>query len=390
MKKNSDFNKIVLDNIPVSVITIDKKGYITSVNKYFEKYSRIKDFHNHNIFKDKFFLEDHLADDYRKMLVDGNVVRRDNFYEKDSDGVGKDKYFRIIAVPFRDETGEIVGAVSLASDNTNAVVAKNKLLELNAVLEDKVKERTENLDRANKDLNKVLELKSIFMADVSHEFRTSLTIIQCSLELLNKSCEVEKEESELFQNITTEIARISTMLSSLSLLTKTDSQNLRLPFKKIDLNKAISLICKELRVVADEKGVKIEHKDESSVVEIMGVKEDIEKLLLNLIRNAISYNKQNGWIKVWTEKVKDGVYLKVEDGGIGISETEFSNIFERFYRVDKSRMRNKADSGLGLAICKHVAEIHGGHISVSSKLGQGSLFTVYLPYNHQKQLTKLN
>ncbi|HAO64614.1 TPA: PAS domain-containing sensor histidine kinase, partial [Candidatus Taylorbacteria bacterium] len=118
--------------------------------------------------------------------------------------------------------------------------------------------------------------------------------------------------------------------------------------------------------------------------EMTGNKEDIEKMLLNLVRNAITYNKSNGWINVWTEESKDGLNLKVQDSGIGIPKDQFSNIFERFSRIDKSRSRNKYDSGLGLSICKYVAESHGGNISVESKIGVGSTFTVYLPLDSRK------
>lgn len=378
------FNKIILDNVPVSVITLDKEGYITSVNKYFKEFSRIKNWRHHNIFSDEFFLKDHLVDDYKELLTKGKIVKRDNFYEKDSQGKGKDRYFRISAVPFRDEAGNIDGAISMASDNTESVVSKNKLVELNNNLEMRVKERTKELDMTNEKLNKTLELKSIFMADVSHEFRTSLTVMQCSLELLCKFCNVRKEDSELFQNVITEIKRMSTTLTNLTLLTKSDSPNLKLYFKKVDLNKLIAAICKELKVVADLKNLKIEHKNSGTPVEIMGSEDDLEKLLLNLIRNAIDYNKDSGWINVWTEETKDGIYLKVEDGGIGIPENELLNIFERFYRVDKARTRNHHDSGLGLSICKRVAEMHGGNISVSSKIGEGSIFSVYLPHGAKK------
>lgn len=379
------FNKIILDNVPVSIITIDKKGYITSANKYFKNFSSsINDYHN-NIFAGSFFIRENLVEDYKKLLTTGGVFRRDNCHEVNSKG--EDKYFRIIAVPFRNKKGEIEGVISLASDNTEAVTFRNKLLELNSGMEKEIKERTKDLDEANKELGKTVELKSIFMADVSHEFRTSLTIMQCSLELLYRSCEAKKENSELFQNVNTEIKRVSTMLTNLALLNETDSPKLKSYFQKLNLNKLISSICNELKVVADDKNVKIEHKNSDSIIEIIGNKQDLEKMLLNLLRNAINYNKDNGWIKVSVKENKDGVYLNVEDSGVGIPKEEFSNIFERFYRVDRARTRNNSESGLGLAICKHVAEMHGGNISVSSKLGQGSVFTVYLPYDPKKVIS---
>ena len=364
------FYKIVSDNIPISIITIDKEGYITSVNKYFRTFSSIKDYHNHNIFTDPFFIKENLVDEYKKLLKFGTPFRRDNCHEVNSDG--EDKYFRIKAAPILGENGEIEGAVSLASDNTEAIVLKNQLIEANSNLEQKVKNRTEELNRA-------IELKSIFMADVSHEFRTSLTIMQCSVELLSKTADIKKEDSDLFGNVLTEIKRVSSMLADLTLLTKSDSADSKLHYKKMDVNQSISSICKELRVVASKKGIVIEFMEDGKPAEIFASKDDIEKLLLNLIRNAIKYNKENGWIKVWSEVVEGNVCIKVEDGGIGIPEKDLPNIFERFYMVDKARTRNGDDTGLGLAICKHIVEVHGGKIKVESKLGQGTTFSVCLP-----------
>ncbi len=375
------FNQIVLDNIPISLITINDGGYITSVNKYFENNSRIKDYHNHNIYKDKFFFEDNLADDYKKMLSgEKKIVRREHFYEKDSQGVGEDRYFKIIAVPYKDKDGHIEGAISMALDNTDAVISKNKLVELNKILEERVEQRTEELHNVNKELNKTLELKSIFMADVSHEFRTALTIMQCSLELIAKSEELKDDNLDLFRNISTEIKRVSGMLTDLALLAKPHSNiTARLRFEKIDLNSLIANVCEKLRVVAAEKNITIEHKYAGKPAKIMGNIEDLEKLLTNLVRNAIKYNKENGWIKVWVAKAEDAFCLNVEDGGFGISELDLPHIFERFYRADKSRNRKEGGSGLGLAICKHIAEEHGGYIGVSSKPKVGTLFVVHLP-----------
>jgi signal transduction histidine kinase len=374
-----NINQIILDNIPVSMITIDKKGYITSANKYFKNFSRIKDYHGHNIFTDEFFIKKNLKNNFKKLLKDGGLFRKDNCHEINIKG--EDKYLRIIAVPFTNEKGKIEGIVSLASDNTEAILLRNKLIELNNNLEEKIEEKTSDLKKANEDLNKNIELKSTFISDVSHEFRTSLTIMQCSLELLCKSGDIKKENSELYNNVIKEIKRVSSMLSSLSSIARNNPLDSKGHFKKINLNSLIPSILKGLEPVAVEKQIKIKYKNTKYPIEIGGNKEDIEKLILNLVRNAIKYNKDNGWIQVSVEKLKKGINLKVKDSGIGISKKEISNIFERFYRVDKSRTRNQHDSGLGLAICKHVVETHNGNIKVFSTLGKGSLFKVYLPFN---------
>ncbi|MFA5942564.1 MAG: PAS domain-containing sensor histidine kinase [Candidatus Paceibacterota bacterium] len=375
-----DLNKIILDNVPVSVITIDKEGNITSANKYFKNFSEGKTHKHTNIFSSEFFVRENLVDDYRRLLSHGTVVRRDDCHEINSKG--EDKYLNIIAVPFKNEKGEIEGAISLASDNTEAAMAKKELVELNGQLEKRVEQRTKELSRANEELSRVLELKSIFTSDVSHEIRTSLTIMRCSLDLLSRTYCTAQENAPLIANITAEIKRSSDMLSDLGLLTKSHGSELKLKREKMNLTSFLASICNQLEVIAHEKKVTITCSGNASPVEILADREGIEKVLLNLIRNAIKYNRDGGWVKAWVEAREEGAYLKVEDNGIGIPEKEIPHIFERFYRVDKARTRNGngEDSGLGLAICKHVAEAHGGMIEVASTLGEGSLFTVFLPY----------
>lgn len=139
-----------MDNAPMSIITIDKSGIITSANKYYRTFSKTKDFFNHSIFKSNFFNRDNLLEDYRKLLADGTFVKRENCWEKNSKG--EDKYLKIIAVPLRDKDGNIEGALSMALDNTETVLYKNELEKLNRELEIRVKERTIELEEANKEL----------------------------------------------------------------------------------------------------------------------------------------------------------------------------------------------------------------------------------------------
>jgi signal transduction histidine kinase/DNA-binding response OmpR family regulator len=373
----SELNSKILDNAPISVITVDRQGYITSANKYFDNFSKTRSYRNHNIFDSEFFIREGLVEDYRKLLVHGTVVRRENCYEKNNRG--EDKYLKIIAVPLRDQHGDIEGALSMAIDNTETVLFKNKLEELNGGLEKMIEQRTTELYEANRELAKVLELKSTFMADVSHELRTSLTIIQGNLELMTLRSPILAGNQESYSQVFNEIKRMSSMLADLTSLTTAESSSQKLNYEKIDLNRLIASVCKSLSVMADDKGIRLEHRNGAAVIEMMADGDKLEKLLSNLIRNAIRYNKDNGWINVWAEVAASEISLHVEDGGIGIAEEYLPFIFERFYRVDKARSRNEGGSGLGLAICKWIAEIHGGKIEVRSQEGRGTIFTVRLP-----------
>ncbi len=383
--KLAEINKRIMDNAPVSIITIDKEGFMTSANKFYQTLSKRKEMHHHNIFESKFFIRENLVDDYKKLLSDGTGVTRENCYEKNNKG--EDKYFKIIAVPLMDKKGRIDGALSMAIDNTEAVLFKNKLQELNDELEKKVMERTAQLHETNKELAKVIDLKSMFVADVSHEMRTSLAIIQGNAELMSRGLIEENEQPETYGQVFGEIKRMSTMLADLALLSNSESYRQNLDYENIDVNKMISSVCKSLRVIADEKSIEIRHENSLALVEVMADPEQLEKLLSNLVRNAIRYNKKNGSIRIWAEEDEKEIVLNVQDTGIGIAQEHLQNVFERFYRVDKARTRSEGGSGLGLAICKWIAEIHGGKIEVSSKIDRGTHFSVRLPRNLEKVKT---
>lgn len=382
--KIAEFNKRIMDNIPVSIITIDKAGFMTSANKYYKNLSK-HDFHeNNNIFTGNFFIRENLVKDYKKLLTDGTIVKKDYCYEVNYNG--EEKYLKIIAVPLLDDDGNIEGALSMALDNTESVLYRKKLQLLNSELEKKVADRTMQLNAVNDELARVLELKSMFIADVSHEMRTSLAIMQGNMELMSKGLIEKNEKEDSFAQVFEEIKRVSTMLSDMTLLSESKSSIQNFEFEKCDINQLISAVCKSLKIIANQNNVKIKHRNSGVKIEIIAEKSQLEKLLTNLIRNAIRYNKENGSIEVLAKVTKEDVLLLVKDTGIGIDKDHLQNVFERFYRVDKARSRNEGGSGLGLAICKWVAEIHGGEINVESKIGEGSIFTVRLPINSQIKL----
>lgn len=387
-KLDMELSRKFLDNAPMSVVLIDANGFIKSANKYYKNFSKTGHYLNHNIFESEFFKRENLIDDYKKLFQDGTFVRKDRCFELNNKG--EEKYLNIVAVPLKDKDGNIEGALSMATDNTESVVYRNKLKQANEELETRIQERTRELDKVNEELSEVLKLKSTFMADVSHEMRTSLAIIQCNLELITRQLVVDKvnqdPNEESYQHIFSEIRRMSTMLEDLTLLATTNSSKQMLECGRVDLNEKIMHVCKSLKVLADEKNISIKYDNPFGNLEIHADENKIEKLLINLIKNAIRYNNPDGWIHITVEKEENRIILKVKDGGIGIAQEHLPYIFERFYRADKARSRNEGGSGLGLAICEWVVKSHGGAIFAESKIGSGSLFTVQLPNDCRKNI----
>jgi PAS domain S-box-containing protein len=379
----SEFNQSILDNIPVSIITINKKGEVTSTNKFFFELTGSKEFTGGNIYNNDFFRRENLIKRYRKLFQTGKIFYKPNC--KTSDNKGNVKYLNIIAAPLRNKIGKITGAVSMAIDNTETVLNKKEIENLNKGLEKKIEERTRQLDRTNKKLHKTLDLKSKFIADTSHELRTPLTIIQGNLDLLNK--EYGKDNKEILTSVERmkkEIKLMSEILSDLSLLSSDKTNIMKMGYEKIELSNLISILCKSLKILADKKKIKIKYYRSVKTI-IMGDESNIEKLLINILRNAIKYGKNNGQIKIKIKKLKEKVIISISDNGIGIPKKDLPNIFGRFYRVSKSRSRNEGGTGLGLAIAKWIVEGHKGYIEVESKLNKGSIFHINLPYDYRKK-----
>jgi signal transduction histidine kinase len=274
----------------------------------------------------------------------------------------------------------------MAHDNTETVKAKMKLEELNRTLEKKVRSRTKELDNINKKLSEILVLKSKFISDASHELRTPLTVIQGNLDLAAREAKKNnKPIPETYQYAISEVERMSGILADLTMLTNIDSFNEALNYEKVDLGQLLKTIGQSLKVLADQKKIALIYKKGIKHLPVMGDEAKLEKLFLNIVRNAIKYTEPRGRVKIWLENGDNEGRAIIEDSGIGISGKDLPFIFERFYRVDRARSREEGGTGLGLSIAKWIADAHSGKISVESELGKGTRFIVHLPLDYKKQ-----
>ena len=155
--------------------------------------------------------------------------------------------------------------------------------------------------------------------------------------------------------------------------------------KKVNLKSLVAHVAVRSKALAYKNKISIIAKNIPNIF-IFGDKKYLEKMLFNLVKNSITYNKKNGYTKITVEETKDNfVTINITDNGIGISKKDLPRIFERFYRANKSRS-SYARTGLGLAIVKWIAEIHGGEVFVKSIKNKGSVFSVSLPIEKIKEI----
>ena len=228
------------------------------------------------------------------------------------------------------------------------------------------------------ELKRLEQVRKEFVANVSHELKTPLTAIQASVEtLLDGAINDSSHNRKFLECIQEDGQRLRNLIEDLLQLSRIES-------KEVPLKKENVILAETIRRSVEHFKKAIQQKNLTVEVEIVEEKlpadpEQLQRAVDNLVDNAIKYNKQNGRIHFRARKEGDWVHLKVEDTGIGIPEENLPRIFERFYRVDKTRSRELGGTGLGLSIVKHIAERHGGRVEVTSRLGQGSCFTLWLP-----------
>jgi signal transduction histidine kinase len=188
---------------------------------------------------------------------------------------------------------------------------------------------------------------------------------------------VMEADGKTLKSIHEEVMLLTRLVEDLQDLSLAEAGQLKLDMQKLDLSDLARRAVDAARTRADAKHIQIDASLQRA--EMRGDSSRLVQLVSNLVTNAINYTPEGGRVEVVVARVGDEVVAKVVDTGIGIPQEELLHIFERFYRVDKSRTRSTGGVGLGLTIVKRLAEAHGGRVDVQSEVGKGSVFTVAFP-----------
>ena len=239
------------------------------------------------------------------------------------------------------------------------------------------------LIKENRRLLQEEKAKIDFMAEANHELRTPLAIIKGNVDIILRESrgKAARYADKALRDIDEEVKHLMAILSDLALLISSNSEVRRQALhNKIDFEKLLDPVIRRCRIISAKKNITVRKK--IGKTSMIGDRKYLEKLFLNLIKNAISYGKKGGWVLVEVINKKNEVLIRVSDNGIGIAKEDIPKIFSRFYRVNKTHAVDGKHTGLGLAISQQVVEVHKGVISVQSDgLGKGSIFSVSLPKN---------
>lgn len=223
-----------------------------------------------------------------------------------------------------------------------------------------------------------------FVANVSHELRTPLTTIKSYSETLADMPDVDRELQIRFLDvIASESDRMARIISNLLTLAELDENQtyIKAP-EPIDVRKMLESIVERMSLTAQKKHQSLTYHPINDVPIIAGDHDVLERIIINIVSNALKYTRDGGSIEVYSSKVYNDISIKVVDNGIGIQEDKLPHIFDRFYRVDKARSRDTGGTGLGLAIAKQSLEsVFNGKIKIASEFHKGTEVTITIPVN---------
>ncbi len=328
----------ILLHMTDGIIAFDMQGSIIHINPAAKTLLELRD-------KDNTFEKI-----FKKLDIDINIekiIYLENWTSSEQRKNVGNKYVNILFAPFQDENDRPAGVIALIQDITEHV----------------------KLDNMRKE----------FVADVSHELKTPITSIMGYSDTLLEGDYDEDTRKKFLNVISSEARRMARLVTDLLTLSRYDNKKITQESTSFDLGELVKKCQEKLRFEIEKKGHNVECFVTASVPPVIADKDGIERVVLNILSNAIKYTPDNGIIKVYVGFVYNDAYIKIIDNGIGIPEEDIERIFERFYRVDKARSRELGGTGLGLSIAKEILDKNKGSIDIKSKVGKGTEVVIRIP-----------
>ncbi len=229
------------------------------------------------------------------------------------------------------------------------------------------------------ELKKLEEFRREFIGNLAHELKTPIFNIQGYVSTLIETGLEDKEIAEKYlANTEKNIERMISLVEDLDTISRLESGQMHLELERFDITKLLKEVLDMTEMKAKAKNIKTEFKEDYNETYVIADKNTIKQVATNLIMNSIIYGNENGTTKIGIYDMDENILVEIADDGPGIEEKHLNRLFERFYRVDKSRSRNQGGTGLGLSIVKHIIEAHQQTIHARSKVGKGSTFSFTL------------
>ena len=242
-------------------------------------------------------------------------------------------------------------------------------------VEDWANQTAEQLEKMKKDE----DYRREFIGNVSHELKTPIFNIQGYIQtLIDGGIDDNEVNMKYLKRTSKSVDRMINIVEDLEVISKLETDQEELLIDKFDISRTANEVIEQLEMKANDSNISLKIINEATTSTVLGDRDKIQQVLMNLVSNSIKYGKENGETKIRFFDMADNIMIEVADNGIGIDEDSLPRLFERFYRVDKNRSRDIGGTGLGLAIVKHIIEAHKQTINVRSTKDVGSTFSFIL------------
>ena len=319
-----------------------------------------------------------------------NQSEREGFLGKTQERIltkpdGQKKYVLTVTFPMQTGMGLAIG--TLITDIHDRKQAELELIRFNQVLEERVRARTEELHNANLALEKASRLKDEFLANMSHELRTPLTGVLGLSEALQKGVYGDlSEKQNSIVHIVEEAGRhLLNLINDILDLSKIEAGKMDFQPNLVEVGEVCQSSLRMVKQLATARQQKVSFTIHPDGMVMYADSKRLKEILVNLLGNAVKFTPEHGelGLEVQGDEKADLVRFTVWDNGIGVAEDDLDKMFQPFVQLDSSLDRSYAGTGLGLALAESLAKLHNGHIEVESKLGEGSRFTVVLPWHRE-------
>lgn len=336
-KKQQEEFSIITENMSEGLLVIDKNMQILICNTSAKKLLNASENINGNV------LSVNRSKTFRQSVeksLSGEHIENEMVYD--------DRHYNIISNPVYEET-EIIGAFIVIIDITETVQRE--------------------------------QMRREFTSNVSHELKTPLTSISGFAEMMMNGGVDEATVKDFSKSIYEEAQRLISLVIDIIRISELDEKSNMFVKEDVDLYELSEEIIERLKSQSDKKNIKINILGEKT--QINGVRKILDEIIYNLCDNAVKYNNNGGTVDIIVSNTDDEAIIAVRDNGIGIPENAQNRVFERFYRVDKSRSKEKGGTGLGLSIVKHGAVFHNAKITLESQVNKGTSITLKFPKNNK-------
>lgn len=402
LREQKAYFKNILDDSFDMIMVTDRRGIITEFNKGGENMLGYSQKEMIGKTASDFYLNPSERDDILSKLQKDKFLANHETVLKKKDGNPIDISLTISRI--LDKDGRIIGTIGISKDITERKFSEKRLKELNENLENKVIERTRQLEDTNKELSKANELKSKFIANMSHELRTPLNAIIGYSDILIESPQLSEKHKKYINNILISGRHLLQLINNILDISKIEAGMFSLEYSVFSVNEAIEEVKLVLKSLADKKNIAIVAEfDCGNDYRLYSDRIKFKQIIYNLLSNAIKFSFENTEIKLICKNIpsslsfngktnfkysgskdKDGkmfeyIQIDIVNRGIGIDEGFKNRIFQEFTQADGNYSRQYEGTGLGLALTKKIIELHGGHISFESAKNDVTSFRFIIP-----------